>query len=600
MSKQNIYTIGGAVPLDRTYIVREADATLFSLCQEGKFAYVLTARQLGKSSLRRRIVQELVKEGIVPIDIDLTAIGTPENISAWYLGLLTVAEDILLENGILLQTDVMDYWQKYSYLGPTQRFTRYFQQVLLLEIQSPIVVLIDEIDTTLNLAYKNDFFATIRYFHEARFNYPAFQRLSFVLIGVATPTDLINDPQRTPFNIGERVILTDFTSLEAQPLVDGLGLPLDKSLKVLEKVIAWTGGHPYLTQRMCAELAKQYQKNENTVEIDHVVQQRFLADGLHGDDNLKWVGDFLIRGAPDGKVNDLIKIYWDIRQGITVFNTPPSPLKTHLMLSGLVREEGNLLKVRNPIYEAVFNSQWIKEKRLGPFSEELQRMRSRNIILGVSLLILLVMLVPTGWRLYLQLVDIRVINAVRTSEAPIIDGRLDDVAWTQAQPFTFAHHGAANGNTTADVSLLWDQEYLYVGFDVKDSQVEGASDPWNGDSVSVVLGNGLITEYRHSLTGANRADRRSDAISEHWLKSGTTFDDPTNEDAGYSIELQIRWAFEPESRKKIAIDFLSVDHDLNPGGHFDDTLTIFSKISWDGDQNIDTATKQILLIDQSE
>ena len=48
-----------------------------------------------------------------------------------------------------------------------------------------------------------------------------FARLSFVLIGVATPGDLIRDPKRTPFNIGQRVDLTDFSFEEAMPLAEG-------------------------------------------------------------------------------------------------------------------------------------------------------------------------------------------------------------------------------------------------------------------------------------------------------------------------------------------------------------------------------------------
>src|SRR5213078_4725287 len=97
----------------------------------------------------------------------------------------------------------------------------------------------------------HDFYAAIRALYVARAEKPSFQRLSFVLIGVATPGDLIRDPRRTPFNIGRRVELTDFTFDEALPLADGLGLPDDEAQAVLGWVLEWTGGHPYLTQRLC-------------------------------------------------------------------------------------------------------------------------------------------------------------------------------------------------------------------------------------------------------------------------------------------------------------------------------------------------------------
>ena len=103
----------------------------------------------------------------------------------------------------------------------------------------------------------DDFYVAIRYFYNARAQAPDFRRLSFVLVGVATPSDLTRDPARTPFNIGRHVEVGDFTPAEARPLADGLGLPEDQAGQVLRWVFDWTGGHPYLTQRLCEHLAKQ-------------------------------------------------------------------------------------------------------------------------------------------------------------------------------------------------------------------------------------------------------------------------------------------------------------------------------------------------------
>ena len=58
-----------------------------------------------------------------------------------------------------------------------------------------------------------------------------------MLVGVATPSDLIRDPKRTPFNIGQRVDLTDFTFEEALPLAEGLGLDTEKAQQVLGWVL---------------------------------------------------------------------------------------------------------------------------------------------------------------------------------------------------------------------------------------------------------------------------------------------------------------------------------------------------------------------------
>lgn len=83
-------------------------------------------------------------------------------------------------------------------------------------VAAQVVIFVDEINTTLSLNFTDDFYAAIRALYDARAHMPILQRLSFVLIGVATPGDLIRDSKRTPFNIGQRVDLADF-SLMVEP-----------------------------------------------------------------------------------------------------------------------------------------------------------------------------------------------------------------------------------------------------------------------------------------------------------------------------------------------------------------------------------------------
>ena len=187
--------------------------------------------------------------------------------------------------------------------------------------------------------------------------------------------------------------------------------------------------------------------------------------------------------------------------------------------------------------------------------------------------------------------------AIRTDQPPTIDGNIDERVWTRSEPFTFAVHPQANDSTTATVKLLWDEQYLYAGFEVNDTQVEGAADTttWNGDSISIIIvNNRQIREYRHSLL----VDRRGDAESAYRLKGGTTFNDNSDQDKGYFIEIRIPLSPTPVVGQEILADLLSVDHDYNPKGLYDATQTVFSKISWDGDANVDTAGRKIKLIER--
>jgi hypothetical protein len=70
----------------------------------------------------------------------------------------------------------------------------------------------------------DEFFAGIRECYNRRTQGPEFERLTFCLLGVASPSDLIRDTRTTPFNIGRRIELTDFTQAEAALLAAGLGV----------------------------------------------------------------------------------------------------------------------------------------------------------------------------------------------------------------------------------------------------------------------------------------------------------------------------------------------------------------------------------------
>jgi hypothetical protein len=191
---------------------------------------------------------------------------------------------------------------------------------------------------------------------------PEFQRLSFVLIGVATPSDLIRDPQRTPFNIGQRVDLTDFTYVEAMPLADGLGLSSDDALQVLHWVMNWTGGHPYLTQRLCREIADQDRGRCSEHDVDSAVKSSFFEEMSERDHNLRFVRDMLTKRGRDP--GDVLAIYREILLGHhPVHDEEQSLAKSLLKLSGVVRRDNDVLRVRNQIYEEVFDLQWVEEHR---------------------------------------------------------------------------------------------------------------------------------------------------------------------------------------------------------------------------------------------
>ena len=83
----------GNPPQDaRCYVTRKADTDLYEAVHHGEFCYVLTSRQMGKSSVIVRTTRILRDRGVCAAVLDLTAIGQNLTAEQWYDGLLTAEE----------------------------------------------------------------------------------------------------------------------------------------------------------------------------------------------------------------------------------------------------------------------------------------------------------------------------------------------------------------------------------------------------------------------------------------------------------------------------------------------------------------------------
>jgi len=347
------FIAGGTLrPDSPSYVKRPADDELFKLALASEFCYVLTPRQMGKSSLMVRTASQLKEQGVSTAVIDLTKIGTVA-VDQWYLGLLTQ-----LKRQLKLSIDPEAWWQEHALLGRVQRFTDFLRDVILTEIEGQVVIFIDEIDTTLKLDFTDDFFAAIRAVYNARADDPEFKRLTFVLFGVATPADLIKDRTRTPFNIGQGVVLQEFSQTEAAGLQAGLeAVHPGQGEAVFTRIYHWTNGHPYLIQKLCLSVAETGDGDWNDERVDSLVEALFLSEETRKETNLQFVQDG-VQTSPHRR--RLLTIYRQVYQGEEVPDDERSLDKNRLKLLGLVKSDGGILKVRNEIYRRVFNLDWIK------------------------------------------------------------------------------------------------------------------------------------------------------------------------------------------------------------------------------------------------
>lgn len=396
VARADFYVTGGTLRPDApSYVERRADQELCSGLLRGEFCYVLTSRQMGKSSLMIRTVMRLRQEGVAVAVLDLTAIGQNLTIEQWYDGLIS-----RLGQQLDLEDEVAEFWNEHRELGPLQRWLSTIEEVILRRISSRIVIFVDEIDIVRSLPFSTDeFFAAIREVYNRRSREPGFERLAFGLLGVATPTDLIRDTRMTPFNIGRRIELNDFTPEEAAPLGRGLGPDEPAAQRLLARVLYWTGGHPYLTQRLCRALAESVQPRPSLAPpvppvipsaetVDNLAESLFLSRRARDrDDNLIFVRERVLRSEVD--VPALLYLYRRILNHESVPDDETSPIVSVLRLSGITRNVGGQLRVRNRIYAHVFDHSWIQTNMPEAEVRRQKGARRKGVLIGLTIAVIL-------------------------------------------------------------------------------------------------------------------------------------------------------------------------------------------------------------------
>ncbi|MCV3214807.1 AAA-like domain-containing protein [Plectonema radiosum NIES-515] len=322
------------------------------------------SRQMGKSSLRVQVMQQLQQEEIACAVIDITSIGTADiTPEQWYAGVI----DTLIGSFNLYTTfDLDTWWTDNHLLSSVQKLNKFLDEVLLKLVVTNIVIFVDEIDSILSLGFNpDDFFAVIRDCYNRRADNPAYRRLTFAILGVSTPSDLIQDKKRTPFNIGRAIDLTGFQLEEVQPLARGL-VTVGNPQTLMEAVLYWTGGQPFLTQKVC----KLVKTGKYELGIGDLVRKRIIENWETQDEpeHLKTIINRILY-SNEQRSGRLLGLCQHLQQEEIVADD--SAEQTELRLTGLVVKRDGKLRIYNRIYKEVFNQEWCDRQlaKLRPYAQ---------------------------------------------------------------------------------------------------------------------------------------------------------------------------------------------------------------------------------------
>lgn len=234
----------GTIKLDSPfYILRQTDAEMLQqLSRAGTTTVVKGPRQMGKNSLLARAM----------------AAAQQNQQKALYLDFQFVDDEQLANLDRLLRylshkfarafkTATMPeaFWD--NSLGAKDNLSDFIEEAILAETSSPVWVLFDEADRVFKHPYRDDFFATLRGWHNLRAVREHWRRFNLVIAHSTEPYLWIQDLNQSPFNVGYPIRLADFNAEQIEALNRQHGSPL-KTNDELQQLLILLGGQPFLVR----------------------------------------------------------------------------------------------------------------------------------------------------------------------------------------------------------------------------------------------------------------------------------------------------------------------------------------------------------------
>jgi hypothetical protein len=301
----------------------------------GALIRIKAPRQMGKTSLMARILYHAKEQGYrtVPLSFqhaDAEVFSSLNQLLQWFCARIT--------RKLRLPHQVDDYWT--DTYGSKDNCTDYFQDCLLPETDSPLVLGLDEVDRVFQYpTIADDFFGLLRaWYEEAGYgDGDLWEKLRLVVVH-STEVYVPLNVNQSPFNVGLPIELPEFIAKQVQDLTQRHGLNWNSSQ--VEQLMSIVGGHPYLVR------VALYHMATGQLTLDQLLTQAPTEAGLYGD--------------------HLRRHLWHLQQhpelaaAFTKVVTTHAPVELESVLAfklhslGLVHLQGNYVTPRFDLYRQYF------------------------------------------------------------------------------------------------------------------------------------------------------------------------------------------------------------------------------------------------------
>ncbi|EJC1077205.1 AAA-like domain-containing protein [Vibrio parahaemolyticus] len=328
------------------YIERDADRQIKKVIDEmGRPGYILVPRQMGKTNLLINAKRQLEGADDIFAYVDLS-----NRYDSARECFRSIVDTIIQSNYEKLEEAEEDIEERRDKKKlPPHREHSYELRRILRDIKGKLIINLDEIDSLTSSHYSDKIFAQIRSIYFERVNFKDFKRVSYILSGVAEPSEIIKDKSISPFNIGQKILLGDFSYDEFIELASRTNLKIDDIL--LDRIFYWINGNPRMTWEVLSEVEDILLSGTTVTgsDIDTLVKNMYMIS---------------FDRPPIDHIRSLVEADVELRNGVISLSygkldAVSDAIKSKLYLSGIINSLEENATFKNKVIESSLSDNWI-------------------------------------------------------------------------------------------------------------------------------------------------------------------------------------------------------------------------------------------------